>query len=165
VRRLFPTEAAALAFAAEAEKPLGLGRSLTNGEVTLAHYAQRFLEQIRHDGLAPRTIASYQDMLRVHILPALGAMKLRHIRRRDVRTLLTGLHERGWRLVVTSGPGRTTRRVTGPTKRYAANTVWLVRATLSAVLARVVDDDSTRACWRDARCVVVGPRHSRLEGS
>lgn len=53
------------------------------GRVTLADYAGRWIDQ-RHD-LRPRTADDYRDIIRVHIVPALGATQLGRLTPADVR--------------------------------------------------------------------------------
>ena len=53
------------------------------GRVTLAEYAGRWIDQ-RHD-LRPRTADDYRDIIRVHIVPTLGAIQLGRLTPADVR--------------------------------------------------------------------------------
>ena len=86
-------------------------------EFTLTEYAIRWLESMRHE-LEPKTWRSYWQLLQLHILPALGRVKLRELRRGAAKELLNQKRQQG----------------------YSKNTVRLIRATLSTVLSEAVDD-------------------------
>src|SRR5690242_11588852 len=61
-------------------------------KITIAAYAQRWLDQIEALVHArerkPRTLEHYDDMLRLHIEPRLGAVKVRDLGRADAKELL-----------------------------------------------------------------------------
>ena len=77
------------------------------------------------DGLAPKTIRSYEQLLKGHVLPyraggnTLGAMRLGQIRRGHLKGLIIAKKKAG----------------------YAKNTVRLMRAAISTVLTEAVDDE------------------------
>jgi len=88
-------------------------------EKTINEHAQKWLRDITTESsIKPRTIASYRQLFNSHISPTLGATKLRDLRRRDVKDLLNAKRE----------------------QKLSKNTVRLIRATLSVMLAEAVDD-------------------------
>jgi len=90
---------------------------LVDRDATLDAYADRWLAQIA-TSLEPRTLGSYRATLRLHIRPAYGAVKLRALHRGHVKALLAK------------------KRADGLSK----NSVRIIRATLSVMLADAVDD-------------------------
>lgn len=86
---------------------------------TLAEYAERWLATIRPPVVRPRTWKGYADLLRLHLLPALGAARLGALRRGDVKALLAAKLGAG----------------------LARDTVRLIHATLRALLNAAVDDE------------------------
>ena len=97
----------------EPEKLLG------DPEMTLDTYADQWLQGITTEGaIKPRTIVSYRQLFLCHIAPTLGAIKLRDLQRRDVKALLNAKREQA----------------------LSKNTVRLIRATLSVMLAEAMDD-------------------------
>lgn len=80
-----------------AQKLDNLRRSLDNQpagvDQTLDQWLRAWLEGKR-DALAPRTYHSYDDMLRLHILPDLGATTLRALSRSQIQTSLRGMFSR-----------------------------------------------------------------------
>ena len=101
----------------ERQEPLVKGE-----EITLKGYAERWLSAATTE-LKPRTVQSYAQLLNLHILPVLGDFKLSEITRPRVKTLLAA------------------KRSSGLSK----NTVRLIRATLSTVLAEALDDELVKA--------------------
>jgi integrase len=96
-------------------------------EKTVDEYAEAWLRDITTEGaVKPRTIASYRQLFRLHIAPTLGATKLRDLTRRSVKDLLNAKREQ------LSKDGR----------KLSKNTVRLIRATLSVMLAEAVDDEA-----------------------
>jgi integrase len=89
---------------------------------TLAVYAQTWLAAIKPD-IAQRTLKSYADLLRRHILPTLGEATLTAITRGDVMKLLAA------------------KRASGLGK----NTVRLIRATMSALFTDALDQELVTA--------------------
>lgn len=115
----FPSEAEALAHALQVHRLLGrLSPTNPDRDITLAQYATQWLVTIQGD-LELSTHRNYAERLRTHILPALGRVKLRDLRRRHVKALLND------------------KRVAG----YAPNGVRLIKATLSSLLTDAVDDE------------------------
>lgn len=119
VRRQFPTRAEAQealdAFKEELKQPRP--QRGPDADITLNDYADRWLEHVA-SGLAPRTVSSYRELLRLYIRPVLGTTKLRDIHRGPIKALLARLRERS----------------------LAKDTVRLTRATLSSLLGDAVED-------------------------
>jgi integrase len=86
-------------------------------EPTLSVYSEQFLERA-HQDLRPNTFRNYDYLLRNHVLPRFGKKRLSTISRAMVKGMLADLRKRG----------------------LAANTVRLVRASLSAMFGEAVDD-------------------------
>ena len=92
--------------------------------MSLARYVDLYLEDNR-DGLEPKTLRSYEQLLKGHVLPfrvdghTLGAIKLWQIKRRHLKSLITAKRKAG----------------------YAKDTVRLIRAAISTVLTEAVDDE------------------------
>ncbi len=117
-RPLFETEEQAQTYAAEVRKHAGRGSApLEDREITLGVYAERWLARVEAEAGHIKKDLRYH--LNAHLLPALGHLKLRAIRRAHVRTLLAEK----------AGDG------------YARNTVRLMRATLSVILGDAVEDE------------------------
>jgi integrase len=87
-------------------------------EVTLAEYADGWLKLIAAT-IKPATLESYMNALRRHILPVLGSLKVREIRRGHVKHLLAMKLEAG----------------------VSRNTARLIHATLHNVLEEAVEDE------------------------
>jgi integrase len=88
-------------------------------DVTLAQYAEHWLSGLERDAtLKPRTIASYRQLYRLHLEPTLGWTKLRQLHRVQVKELIATKRDKG----------------------LSKNTVRLIRATLSVMLAEAMDD-------------------------
>jgi len=67
---------------------------VTDREVTLTAYAERWLEQIETD-IKPRTHVSYSETLARYILPELGRMKVRALHRGLIKNLLARRRAQG----------------------------------------------------------------------
>src|SRR5690606_17769999 len=65
--------------------------------------AERFMEEHARPYLKPRTVKGYETILRVHVLPALGSMRVEEIERTDIERL----HQR----VGKKSPGAANRMV------------------------------------------------------
>jgi integrase len=84
--------------------------------------------------LEAKTRGSYAQLLKTHILPTLGALRLRDLEWRHVKTLLRA--KRAERL-----PRKSGNPLLAPIKvGYSKNTVRLIKAALSTVLSDAVDD-------------------------
>src|SRR5262245_9676746 len=118
-RRVFDTEEKAHAFAAQKSKEIAIGASpVPNRDICLRPYAEAWLES-RTGEIAPRTFATYRENLTRYVLPALGHLRVREIRRSHVLALVRGLRKNG----------------------YAGNTARLAKAALSAILSAALDDE------------------------
>jgi integrase len=88
-----------------------------DADLTLSAYADNWLKRVR-ESVEPKTAKSYADMLRLHVRPTLADVKVGELQRGQVKELLTS------------------KRASGLSK----DTVRLIRATLSVMLADAVDD-------------------------
>jgi len=86
-------------------------------DITLSEYKDRWLEMIESE-VKPRTLASYTQLLDLHIVPAFGRVRLRELSRAMIKRLLLKKREAG----------------------LGKNSVRLIRATLSVMLSDAVDD-------------------------
>jgi integrase len=112
-------EAATKLLAANIQEREGPQRLLGDPATTLEQYATGWLSRLETlGGIKPRTIESYRYLYRLHVAPALGAMKLRELHRIHVKTLLQAKREAG----------------------LSANSVRLVRSCLSVMLAEAKED-------------------------
>ena len=93
-----------------------------SGSTTVSEYAKRWFAAIAHD-LKPRTLVSYRQLFSLHIESSLGSTRLRDLQRGQVKFLLNQ------------------KRAAGLSK----NTVRLIRACLSSMLAEAVDDSMLKA--------------------
>jgi integrase len=89
---------------------------LTVPKTTVKEYATDWLKRVE-SGLAPKTHQGYEQMLDLHVTPRLGDLKVATLDRSDVKALLA------------------TKRET-----LSKNTVRLIRATLSVMLADAMED-------------------------
>ena len=87
-------------------------------EVTLREYADRWLEVVKSE-IEPATWRNYRERLNHHILPTLGRLKLREVRRRHIKALLNDKRAQG----------------------HAPNGVRMMKAALSSLLTDAVDDE------------------------
>src|SRR5689334_18672340 len=69
-------------------------RPVVDTAITVAEYAARW-EQILAAQVKPRTLESYTDTLRLHIVPALGSVRVRELHRGRVKALLAAKLESG----------------------------------------------------------------------
>jgi len=86
-------------------------------EITVRDYHDRWLRVVAHE-IKPRTLMGYHHQFRLHILPALGRLRVRELHRGTIKAFL--LEKRGAGL--------------------SKNSVRLIRAALSAMLSSAVDD-------------------------
>ena len=92
-------------------------RPLVDPNVTVEGYGAHWLA-MRAPDLKPRTVQSYRDVLRLHVLPTLGEKKVRRLVKGDIKALL----------VAKRGDG------------YSRDSVRIIHATLRAMLAEAVED-------------------------
>ena len=83
---------------------------------TLAQYAERWERQVGTH-LKPRTLASYSDTLRLHVLPAFGSTRVRDLQRGRIKLFLAE-----------------------KLRTHAANSVRIMHATIRVLLNAAVDD-------------------------
>ena len=103
VRRTFPTMAAAKAWRADAFAGLRRGTVRAShsttvrqaAEVLVAGMTSGLVRNRSGDLYKPSAIRSYDDALRLHVLPELGALKLADVQRRDVQRLADDLLRSG----------------------------------------------------------------------
>jgi integrase len=86
--------------------------------ITVKDYSEKWLERRRTGGFAAKTVRSDEWALEKHIRPVFGAMRVRAIHRAQVKELLARKRAEG----------------------LAKDTVRLIRATLSSLLADAIDD-------------------------
>lgn len=99
IRRTFPTHAAAKAWRQDAQVALRDGRMRAPTGETLERAATAWLEGARAgavhnrsgDAYKPSAIRSYEQNLRLRVLPALGRSRLHEIRRADLQALVDRL--------------------------------------------------------------------------
>jgi integrase len=117
----------------EPEKLLG------DPEVTLDTYARQWLADVTAEGsIKPRTIESYRQLFNYHIAPTLGATRLRDLRRAHVKALLKVKREQA--IKTQKKPAADPDVTRDPPRKLSKNTVRLIRACLSVILAEAVDD-------------------------
>jgi integrase len=106
----------------------GIGEPTT----TVKEYADRWIKAVA-GGIAPKTLQGYQDMLDRYILPRFESMKLAALDRAAIKALLADKLAKG----------RTRQPAEGRPPAPAGlskNTVRLIRATLSVMLADALDE-------------------------
>ena len=132
-RPLYSSEAEALAEAAKRREELEKTVLIDDPDLTLEQYTHRWL-QMGTQELEAKTRGSYAQLLKTHVLPTLGALRLRDLEWRHVKTLLRA--KRAERL-----PRKSGNPLLAPIKAgYSKNTVRLIKAALSTVLSDAVDD-------------------------
>lgn len=89
------TKAEARRKASELLKNVEAGLDVLTPEQTLAQYLDRWLTDVARHRVRPTTYDSYERVIRVRILPALGHVKLRAVTGQQVQALYSQLLERG----------------------------------------------------------------------
>ena len=138
-RPLFATEADALSEAAKRREDLEKTVALVNDpDLTLDQYTARWLQTAALE-LEAKTRGSYAQLLKSHVLPMLGSVRLRDLHRRHVKMLLGAKRAerlpRERKLVEAQHAEPTPMKV-----GYSKNTVRLIKAALSTVLSDALDD-------------------------
>jgi integrase len=137
-RPLFATETEALDEAAKFRKDLEKAPLVDDPDLTLEQYAERWLQTAAHE-LEAKTRSSYAQLLKTHVFPTLGAVRLGDIQRRDVKALLGA--KRAERLPRARKLVEAPKAEPAPSKAgYSKNTVRLIKAALSTVLSDAVDE-------------------------
>jgi integrase len=72
----------------EAEAQLGIHRLPASRTPTFAEVAADWLQRLRGRNLSPKTLESYEGLVRLHLLPTFGHRRLGSITRRDVELFL-----------------------------------------------------------------------------
>jgi integrase len=116
-------------------------RLIGDPEATLDQFATSWLAGLRASGLKPKTIRSYSGLYHRHIAPTLGSTKLRELKRSQVKALLAAKSEETFKVRKQSRneDGKITETFT--IRTFSRNSVRLVRATLSTLLAEALDDE------------------------
>jgi len=92
-------------------------KAVVDMNITIADYAVRWLSLLENN-VKPRTLRSYEENLRIHLLPLFGRMKLRLLARGRIKSFLVEKQKVG----------------------LSRNTVRLIHATLRAMLNYAIDD-------------------------
>jgi integrase len=116
---------------------------LGNPDLTVAEFGTQWLKRLEGSDLKPRTIESYTQLYNNHISAALGPIRLRDLRRTHIKELLSAKRDQ---VIVRSAkkaaPGDVDEQKPEPApKTLSKNTVRLIRACLSAMLAEAMDDE------------------------
>jgi integrase len=74
------------------ERDTGVERPI--GKLTVAEYLERWMRDYVEPSLAPKTVATYRDVIRVHLAPALGSLDLVGLRPAHIQALYTAMRER-----------------------------------------------------------------------
>jgi hypothetical protein len=126
VKRSCRTLAEARAKRAELTTSARRGDEIRETKETVASYFERWIDTYSgrtSRGLRDTTRDGYRAMMKTHLLPTLGHVRLSRLRQRDLRDLATVLFARG----------------------LSRNTVRLALAPMRAMLASAVEDDELRA--------------------
>jgi integrase len=99
---------------------------------TLSEYVQRWKIGAKR-GLAARTFASYEQVLDLYIIPALGDRDIKLLTWSDMKTLIVEKQHEGYSHAQ-KGQQKAIRRP------YSANTLRLIRATASTILSEAADE-------------------------
>lgn len=91
--------------AAEADMARGDWINPRLGRVTLAEWAEEWLRTTVH--LKPKTRATYESILRTHVLPRFASVPIAHIEQVDVRRFVAELSDQG------AAPGTVRNRLPG----------------------------------------------------
>lgn len=71
------------------------GMPLERGRATVGSWLQRWLEEVARPRLCPSTYRSYSDIVRLHLVPSLGGLRLSRLTPMDVQALLNRKLEAG----------------------------------------------------------------------
>jgi integrase len=116
---------------------------LGDPDLTVDQFGKQWLKRLDGSDLKPRTIESYTQLYNNHIAAALGPIRLRDLRRTHIKELLAAKRDQ---VIVRSAKKIAPRDAEGPKpetapKTLSKNTVRLIRACLSAMLAEAMDDE------------------------
>jgi integrase len=119
-------------------------RPVVDPDITIENYSKRWLSIVQ-PAVKPATYQSYSSMLRLHILPMFGTVKVRHLHRGRIREWLAG------RL----------------SAEYARESVRIMQATLRVILNAAIEDGVilSNAANGHARALklTVSPAHRQEE--
>jgi integrase len=71
------------------------GVDMSVPRITVGTLVERYVERCRTKGLAPASVARYEEIARLHVLPALGSVALSRLTAADVSELYANLVRRG----------------------------------------------------------------------
>src|SRR5208282_4428549 len=117
---------------------------LGDPELTVDQFGTQWLKRLESSDLKPRTVKSYTQLYNCHIASALGPIRLRDLRRTHVKEFLAAKRDQ---IIVRPGkknpaPSDVDEQKPEPApKTLSKNTVRLIRACLSAMLAEAMDDE------------------------
>lgn len=100
--------------------------------ITLREYVEDWKPRAQRN-LAARTYAGYEQVLDLYIIPALGDRDIKSLAWADVKNLIVEKQRDGYVL-------KRKREGKGIRKAYSANTLRLIRATLSTVLSEAAEE-------------------------
>jgi integrase len=111
--------------------------------LTIEQFGAQWLKRLEGSDLKPRTIESYTQLYNCHIAAVLGPIRLRDLRRTHIKEFLAAKRDQ---VIVRSAQkpasGNVDEQTPAPApKTLSKNTVRLIRACLSAMLAEAMDDD------------------------
>lgn len=78
-------------FIVKFEEQVKSGKYLDGEKITFQDFADRYMEEYALQHLEAKTIASYRDLLRLHILPAIGYLKFAKIQPQHLNALYISL--------------------------------------------------------------------------
>src|SRR5437660_5982874 len=94
-------------------------RPLVDPNISVADYGDHWLTTLRATDVKPRTIESYHDTLRLHVVPRLGSVRVRDLRKARAKALLLE---------------KATREDPETHWRLSRNSLRIIHATLRAML-------------------------------
>lgn len=89
VSKSFGSRADARDWLARAQKIIQDGLPVETSQITVAAYLDRWLRDVVAHRVRPRTLESYEYIVRVHLTPALGAVRLAQLRPDHIQRLCT----------------------------------------------------------------------------
>lgn len=114
-------EKAARKFADEFEDKVKNGDSISGNKMTLEAFIKEWLEIYAPAQLEPTTLHLYADVIKKHVIPVLGHMKIGKIKTYHVEKLFISLSQGG-------------SRIDGSTGGYSTNSIKTVRTAFSSAL-------------------------------
>jgi len=104
-------------------------QNLEDRDILLKDYIARWTEAAKVD-LTPKSLRSTAQLLTLHVLPALGSLRVRDLRRKHVKMLLNEKRRATWK-----------RKPSATARPYSKNTIRLIKAALSTVLSEAVEEE------------------------